>query len=226
MTAQELVEAALAECAEFSVSFPGSHDVLYRRAGVRQQQLFARAGMRNKDYVGVCATAVVTNGQVNLRELVAGTVAVPEGQTPPSAAQRFTRIEVADKGTSAYEDGDEVHVIDSGDGDTDDSAFPPRVTIRDRILKQVGTDLAGVAKLEMMYARRPAPITAKANVVELVPPFEELLVFDLCRDLVNRAQSLDKEIRDRAMAYFKAREDELLADFDAHVDSFVPTVRR
>jgi hypothetical protein len=229
MTPEEVRIAALAECAEFGDNFPSTKSVCYRRIGVRQQQLFDVADEVNPDFFGVCAEGVVVAGTLNLRELLAGTVEVGVGETVPAAAQRLQRIEVkeltGDPEDAVYAVGDEVSIIPLSEI-ADGAAVAPRVTYRDGVLRQVGTDLATVARLEVFYSRRPAAVSLGSETVELPEPYGELLVFDLAKMLVRRATAVDAQVRDSAIAVFDQLEKDLLDGFKAHVLSYAPVMRR
>ena len=57
-TVEDLVEQALSRCAEYGGNYPATRSLLYRRLGVRQQELFAAAARANPEYFG--ATAIGT----------------------------------------------------------------------------------------------------------------------------------------------------------------------
>jgi len=182
---------------------------MYRRLSVRQQQLFARAAAINPEYYGVCAVAPLSNGAVDLKDL----------GDPVYRADSLSRIEIADKGTSGYANGDEVHVVALTDPD---AALPPRVTVRNGVVAQVGTDLNGVVSLRVFYSRLPLSIGPNdgSKELELLDPFQELLVVDLARYLVEHTLGLDATLRGQALPLLEAEEKDLLALFDAHVKAY------
>lgn len=220
MTVEEIAVAALARAMEHSDKVPTTRSVLYRRIGQRQQDLFAMAARISPDYYGVCAKASLRDGDGEW--VGAADIAAIAGDVPP--AEQITRIEILDAGTSTYAVGDEVNIVPQGDPNV---AFPPRVTLRNRVIRQVGTDLEGVEKLEVFYSRSPVPVTAadEDREMELPAQFQELLVVDAARDLFRRSTLLPN--RPALVALMDAEEKPLLADYLAHVQRFAgPLVSR
>lgn len=210
MTCQEAVEQALARAATYGVHYNHSWAVLFRRLGVRQQQLYAHAARMNEHWAGTCATGTLdADGRIDLADLV----------DPIYAAERILRVEVADAGTSSYAAGDEVHMVRV---DEPDVAETPRVAIRNRITEPIGTDLDGVTSLKFYYARLPLALdeTDSATDLELPEPHQELLVVDLAKYLVRKSADLDAGGKQPVLAELKEEEAELLAEFDAYVASF------
>lgn len=205
MTIEEVIAASLGRTAEFGVGYPASESSLIRRVSQRQMELFAVANQINPDYFGVCATAGVPYGAADLREM----------RPPVFGADSISRVEIKDPGTSAYLLGQEVHVVSYDDVN---SAFPPRVTIRDLIVKQVGTDLAGVGALEVYYPRSPLPIPLDnpAYVIDLPQQFQELLVLDLAREIFRRALHLG-DTRADLIGLMSEEEAPLMENFLGHV---------
>lgn len=209
MTIQEIASAALARVAEYGANYPGSTASLVRRMSVRQAELFSLANRINPDYFGVCATAPVPHGGADLKLLI----------PPAFPADLISRIEIHDPGTSTYEVGEEVQVVSFSEKD---GAFPPRVTLRDMTIRQVGTDLAGVAEIEVFYSRLPLPLPFDNPDYELevTTHFQELLVLDLAKYVLRRASNLEGENRTAAIAEVVAEEEPLLGSFGEHVQSF------
>jgi hypothetical protein len=217
MTAEEVVQGAMAEAAEFASSYPTTRSVMFRRVTVRQQQLFALAATIDPDWAGVCADAPLAAGAANLASVMRGEEAGVPG------AEHVSRVEVLNAGVSELPVGAEISVVPSDDVTV---ALPPRMTLRSWVFRSVGADLTGVASIRVYYSRRPFPVTRKTDVIELPEPWAELLVIDLARNLVQKATSVDKEVRAHAVTYFNEREAEALEGFKAHVGSFVSeTVR-
>lgn len=214
MTIEEIAVQALARASEFSNSVPGARSTMYRRVGIRQQQLFARAARLNPDYYGVCATGALDTGAVDLADLVA----------PVEAADSIMRIEIADAGASAYAAGQEVAVVPLADPDIEDA---PRVTLRNRVIRGVGADLTGVTSLKVHYSRLPLAVapTDAARVADLEEPHVELLVVDLAKYLVNKATGLQEVAQKAALAALDAEEHGLLDAFDGHVMEYVGSAR-
>lgn len=209
MTIEEIAVQALARVSEFSNSVPGARSVMYRRIGVRQQQLFAKAARINPDYYGICATGQLDDGAADLADLV----------DPVEAADSIARIEIADVGTSAYTTGDRVQPVPVDDTDIED---PPRVTIRNRILRGVGSDLDGVVSLKIHYSRIPLPVapTDGQRNADLEEPHVELLVVDLAKILVAKITSLSATVSAAVLGSLDAEEAKLLADFERHVAEY------
>lgn len=210
MTSEDIAIMALGRAIEFSNHVPTTRSVMYRRISIRQQQLFIRAAKINPDWAGVKATAplVAWDGSfaLDLADLV----------SPAEAADLVTRIEIADKGTSAYANGQEVNIVTLADPGCADA---PRVVIRNRVVMAYGNDLAGVASLAIYYSRIPIAIqpTDGDCDVELYEPHVELLVVDLARHLLQKTIALAAAERQAAIAGLDAEEKDLLEQFDEHV---------
>jgi hypothetical protein len=221
-TVEELTVQALARCAEFANEYPQTRSVLYRRLGVRQQQLFAAAARANPEYFGATALGLLdSNGAITLSGM-----GDPAATDPVPNMELISRIEVAQSsGSGVPAVGTEVNVVPVTDLD---AALPPRVTVRGQVVAPVGTDLAGVTKLTVYYSHRPfglRPTDGKV-VVELPEPFQDLLVLDLARYLLRKAASLTREVRQVALAALDAEEQETLSNFIASVQSFTSAVER
>lgn len=209
MIVEDIAIAALARALEFTNGVPSTRSVMYRRIGIRQQQLFARAAGVNPDYFGICATGALDNGAADLSDMA------PPVEKPES----ITKIEVSDPGTSTYLEDQEIRVVPSTDVTVD---LPPRATLRNRVIRQVENDLDGVASIRIHYARVPEPIgpSDSDKVVELADPHSELLVIDLTKSLLLKTISMDAATKAAAFEGLNKEEGELLEAFDQHVASF------
>ena len=210
-TVNDLVTAALSRAADFGAGYPGSRSVLYRRLSNRLHQLYAVAARWNPEYFGVSAVGTLDSGGVSF-----STMGASGGTYAP---ELVSRIEIADKGTSSYTNGDEVNLVQLNDPD---AALPPRVMVRNQALQQVGTDLTDVTSLRMYYSRRPFRLAADDGdtTVDFPEQFEELLVIDLTKWITRKATNPPLEQRAAALASLDAEEQETLANFEQEVVSF------
>lgn len=210
MTVEEIAVAALARASEFSNKVPSTRSVIYRRIGVRQQELFSHAARLNPEFYGICAVGTLINGSLNLADMV----------SPVQAADTITRIDIEGIGTSPYVLGQEVRVVSLSDRDVEDS---PRATLRNRVIRQVGTDLALAVSLKVHYSRIPLPVvpeTDAARVIDLEEPHTELLVVDAARQLVAKTLALDPNARTAVDAVLAAEEGVLLRNYEQHVREY------
>lgn len=210
MIAEDIAVMALGRAIEFSTKVPRARSVMYRRIGIRQQQLFTRASKINPEWAGVLATAPISLWAnvraVDLADLV----------DPTEAADLITRIEIANKGTSAYVSGQEVNIVTVADPGCADA---PRVLLRNRMILAYNSELDNVTSLNVYYSRIPlaiAPTDATCDI-ELPDPHSELLVVDLTRHLLQITIALAPTERTAALAALDAEEKELLMLFDDHV---------
>lgn len=216
MTADELADLALARVSLFTKNFPTTRGLMYRRIGIRQRQLFAKASRENSDFFGVFATADLTGGAADLNDVV-------EPTPTPSAIQR---IRVQDAGTSTtLEDGDDINIVTLADPT---AAIAPRATLRDLVLEQVDDDLDGVVSIRVDYAKLPPVYSAtdKAAVIALPEPHAELLVVDLTSYLLSLTTEMDETKKASALALLTAEETELMTDFLEYARGFAPTEDR
>jgi hypothetical protein len=215
VTAEECAVAILARASEFSGTFPTTRSVIYRRIGVRQQELFSLAATVNPDYYGTEATSDLDeNGAIDLADVA----------DPVPAMEQVQRVVIADAGESeVYEAGDRVNLVPLLDPEIEQA---PRATLRDRILKQVGTDLAEIVSLTIYYSRVPLALSATSGTTALELPnqFQELLVIDGLRDLVRRA--LEMPNREAMISLLDKEETPLMERFTKHVAGFSPTTYR
>jgi len=219
---EDLTIQALARCAEFGNDYPQTRSVLYRRLGVRQQQLFAAAARTNPEYFGATAIGTLdSGGKISLASL-----GDPTATVPVEAMERIMRIEVAASSGTAPAAGTEINVVAVTDAES--AALPPRVTIRGGTIAPVGSDLTGVTEILVYYARRPfrTNYDDKNTVIELPEPFQDLLVVDLARFTLRKMASLTKEVRQVALAALDAEEQEAMVNFLATVGAFTSAVER
>lgn len=215
-TVDDVVDRAFGRLDFVDARYPSARAFMYERIGFRQRQLLAGAAKQNPERYGACATVTLSSGLIDFTDIVAPTVAL----------ELIQRIEIADKGTSPYAVGDEVHIVSADD---QNAAMAPRCLIRDSVLIQVGTDLALVTTLKVYYARIPELVPATSDgttVVEFTAPWDTLLELDLVKWLLQKATRIDAAERAQALAGFGTEEAELLTAYGAHVTEYTPIVSR
>lgn len=204
MTADQVCDAALARTTEFNARVPSTRSVMWHRINARQQQLFSYVADLEPELFGVSFDATLVSGGFDLA-----------GLNP--LAERITHIEILDPGSSAYAAGQKVAVVQVFDVEAD---LPPRATLRDFLLEQVGTDLDLVASVRIHYSKRPATVSTGATVLEFLEQFLELLVIDLTRHLLRKTfnDSLAPETKKAALALLDEEETLMLADLKRHCE--------
>lgn len=211
MTVRKVIDAALAEVGRFFDAETSPESIWIARISTRQEELFERASKVNSNYHGVCATGTLdANGAIDLEDMDG------VGSNPP-APDQVQRVEIADKGTSSLTNGQRVNIVDIDDPD---ASIAPRATLRDHVLRQVGTELDGVVSVTVYYARRPLPLTADTESVDLRGSHAYLLVWDLAVYMARRAPHVDEAQRQTAIKSFRDEEGPALERFDRHVAAF------
>jgi hypothetical protein len=214
MTFDEIVDNAKARAIDFAATFPSTKRVLYRRIEIHQQELFSQATRVNPDYFGVSATGTLdANGAADIKDQQVSVNVDP--------AANIVRVEVEDAGTHpTLVAGDEINVVSLNDVL---AALAPRMTLRNFVLRQVGTDLAGVVSICAFYGYRPenkaAPLDG-SEVAELPAVYQELLVIDLTKWMVRMTLGLETQIKAAALAALSEEEDEMNGAFMAEVTDY------
>lgn len=206
MTADQVVESALARIAGTGDQPKSARSPFYYRIGVRQQQLFVEAAKVDPEFYGVCAIGILADGAVSVADM-----------TPPvRTAAAITRIEVEDPGTSDWTHGQEV--IPVRVQEIDYAHDGPRALLRNRAIIGVAGDLDGVVSIKVSYPYQPEPITAGDTELELPDPFGELCVIDLAKWMLRRIPAT--ELVQQLTQSLGAEEEAMLADWAAYVGTF------
>ena len=214
MTFQEIVDNAKARGLDFSVTYPSTARVLFRRIEIRQQELFSAATRVNPDYFGKSATGTLdANGFVDIKDQQASVDVDP--------AANITRVEVEDAGTHpTLVTGDEINSVSISDVEAD---LPPRMTLRNFVLRQVGTDLAGVVSVCAFYGYRPenkaTPLDGTEEA-ELPAVYQELLVMDLTQWMVQQTLEMDAGRKTAALEVLGVDEGQMMDAFLQEVADF------
>lgn len=213
MTYDELVDLALARVRDAGRNVPRA--LLLRRIGQAQAGLFAAAATWNPEYYGICVTAALTGGACDLNAL-----------TPPlNQAAGIQRIEVAttDASPTAPPVGARVSIVALA---AIESALAPRATLRDNVLRQVGTELAGVTSVKVHYARLSNPVrpTDGAAEAELREPWQELLTLDVAGYVLDLLVAEGREVPPGLKAMVAQEYGTLLLNYQAHVRGYVEDV--
>ncbi len=210
LTAEEVAVQAMARVSVVTDNFPTTRSLMYRRIGVRQQQLFADAASINNDYFGTCASVALVAGAADLRDIA----------SPVPTPQQIQKIIVHAVGVgSVWAVGKEVAIVALGDIEAE---LSPRMTLRDGVLRAVGTDLNNVTEVMVYYARQAKMLgPSDANTATEVPsPFDELLVVDLAAYLLQGVAAVEGNARAAALASLGAEEESLLGAWTEHVESY------
>ncbi len=214
MTFDEIVDNAKARGLEFGSNFPTTNRVLYRRIEIHQQELFSQASRINPDYFGVSAKGPLdAEFSLNLKDLE-----VSVGVDPASSV---TRVEIQVAGTHpTLVTGDQVNLVSLGDIE---AALAPRMTLRNFVLKGVGTDLVGVTSVCVFYGYRPENFAAPMGgdeIAELPDVYQELLVIDLTKWMLKQTLSMDIETKAAGVAALSEEEAEMNGAFMAEVADY------
>lgn len=211
-TLEQLAIVALARALDFDAEVPSTRQVHWRRLQLRQQQLFSIASRLNPDYYGVSASGVLdANAALNLDDL-ATTALVDQ-------AVGIQRIEIDDAGTSGLTTGDDVNIVSVDDIDAD---LSPRVTLRDFIIRGVGSDLTNVTSLCVFYSRIPDLIQEAlgTETVQLPEQYQELLVVDLLRDMISKTISMEATTKTAVLELLTGEESGLMDPYLKEVATF------
>jgi hypothetical protein len=211
MTVDEIVTEALARADEWSRSYRPPHQMLYRRIGYHRRELALAVARENPDYHGAAIEADLEDGIVDVRDIV----------SPLPVFGQLYRVEVLDPGESDLPTGWPVTIVPTTDVE---SGVRPRMIFRDRVLTGVGSDLNGVRSVTIHFLKLPEMIahTDGATVVDMEPPFDNLLVLDLAREIVAHAPTADHE---GARAVLGSEYVTLMGSYMQHVMS-TPTAAR
>ena len=214
MTYDEIIEHAKERGLFFGMTFPTTSRVLYRRIEVRQQEIFSQAARVNPDYFGVSATGTLdANGAADIKDQQASLNVDP--------AANISRVEVEDAGTHpTLVTGDQINIVAFTDVVAD---LPPRMTLRNFVLRQVGTDLEGVISICAFYGYRPENKTTPLDgteTAELPSVYQELLVIDLMKWVMKQTLDMDVAGKASAIAALSEEEGEMSGAFLTEVGDF------
>ncbi len=206
MTADDVIDAALARCTDLGAAIPSTRSVYYRRIGIRQGQIFSFIATAHPDYLGRTAIVALTNGSYNLA-----------GLSPK--AERIVEIRVSNPGSSGLLARERVNMVLIDDVD---AQLPPRVVVRDQIISGVESDLSGVVSLTLHYSRQPTVTTILPETeMELPNQFQDLLVLDIAKQGIRQILDVEPQRRDGWLDLLSSEETSLLATLNDHVRHFV-----
>lgn len=222
-TFDEIRLAALARLSEFTDKYPRGRQSLYRRIGVRQQQLAAAATRENPEYFGTSAIGAVEDGACDFADI----------DTPVDTPERITKITVRTLNDALDDDeiaalgfavGDEVTIVPIADPD----GVKPRATLRDNVLRGVAGELDDVTEIDVHYPRRPEATEVDEDgtrSVDIADPYSELLVIDLMEFAAGLVAD-GAAIAAKVVASTAKEKSELEAGFTSHARGYSPMVSR
>jgi hypothetical protein len=203
MTAREALELGYGLLGGWGFTVKGmSEAVLLNHMSQRQGELFEWIATIDPEFFGIDQLAPLVGGKVDLVALeVAGAPLIGHLQ----------HIAIGDSGTSSHAEGGKVRIVRADDP----RELPPRVTLRNRVLSQVGDDLQGVASLRLYYSWRPQPIALSGDTVLSLPDgFEDLLSYAVARFVLMRDV---QTAQSPAYAYYVDEETKRLTALEAFV---------
>jgi hypothetical protein len=211
LTLEQIARQALARAYDVTQTVPLSRAPMYRRISVRQGIILLQAAKANPDFYGASATADLIGGAVDLADIA----------DPVPLPATISRVSIADPGTSTWLAGTEINIVPLHDHA---SSIPPRMTLRDRVLRAVGAELDNVVSLTIAYAREAPSYTARDKdvAVELASPFDELLVIDLAKYLLSKVPAGTSPIGAATLIAANQEETALMTDYLGYVRAFGP----
>ena len=194
MTVKEVIIEAQAICEEYTDSYPVTESLMLRRVDVRQRELFALAASLDKEFYGKTLVASIEEGAIDLSD---------------EPVEKVDLVQTAD--------GTRVNIVAVEDVN---AHRPPRMTLRDKKLEVVGSDLADESSLRIHYSARAPGLIDIADEVDLDPPYDFLLVWDLAKDLIRRTASMDGDQKGAVIQLIGASEADLLELYKQHVATY------
>ena len=211
MTYDEIIDEALARVRDAGRNIP--RRTLLRHIGQYQASLFQRAATWNPEYYGICVIADIAGGALDLNAL-----------TPPlNQAAGIQLIEVVASTGAGPAPGTRISVVPIEDTK---SGLAPRATLRDNVLRQVGTELDLVTQIEIHYARLPNPVppTGGAVEAELREPYQELLVLDCAVFIANQLAAEGRAVPAALVEQVQGELTVLMVSYEAQVRGYVTDV--
>jgi len=215
MTFEEVRHAALSRLMDYDGKWPTSRSALYRRIGVRQQQLFAIVAREAPQYNSQSAYGLVVDGRI---EFASMTPMAPKAET-------IQLVVIAEPGESGYAPGQHITFVTIDDP----RGLAPRAFVNRGGLEGVGSDLAKVDAVKAFYSYMPEPTSfteGGSREVEIPDPYSELLVVDLAKDMTKKTVEVNPELKAAVVGMFNEEEAALLSDWIVHVRNFVPMEKR
>lgn len=208
MTPEQIVVAAMGICSDYTDSYPTTRSIMYQRISARQRELFAHIATLDPEFYGAEAVVEVVDGAANIGALE------QSGDVYP--VERIQLVQIEDPGQSVVRvAGEGVTLVRATDAH---AFFPPRATYRSGVIRGVEDDLDGVASILVYYSRRPRTIGPDgAGEIELLEPFQYLLVYDLSRDLILRTVGIEGDKKAAALAMIERAEKELMEGLAEHI---------
>lgn len=209
---EAMVKQALSRVDDVTDTYPSTRAPMYKRLGVTQLKLFVRAAQINPEYYGTNVSVTLVSGSGSL--------------AAAAVSELIQRVEILNPGTSGYAAGREVSIVSLTDPDGE---LAPRATLRQKVLAQVGTDLANVTSLRVFGPLLPAAIAnaeTGTTLLSLDQPWDQILEVDLAMWIVGKATALAADVRAAAVAQFAGEKKDLMAEFEAHITAVTPTVAR
>jgi len=198
MNAGEILDTALGKFAEFNVAMPSTTSAAYGRMTRRQEQLFAKGAVLNREFFGADEALAVVANEVDTQDL-----------NPLPMRIHVVRVEAP--GTSTWAQGTQVAVVHVDDLEAE---LPPRATLRDGVLEGVGTDWDGLTSIRIFHSKRPAELTVKTDIPQLPKQFHELLALDIAKWLMRKAMGLTDGARKQYIDLLTQEELELENDYE------------
>ena len=210
MTYDQIVTLALQRCSEFGETAGLERAFLLRRIGRRQSQWFQRSARMNSDFYGVCIVGILQDNALDLAPIA----------PPESPIGRIERIEIADPGTSDWDVLTEVTVVPLNDPR---SGLPPRVTLREFVLRGLVGDLDGVTKLRIYYTKQARSVGPSDGALEaeIREPYVDILVLDVAQYILKTLRARGRADVVAPLALLAAEEAELTQDYDSHMTGIV-----
>ena len=229
MTPDQIIDEAESICTDFGVPWPTTNSVKYSRINQASMRLFSDAAKVDREYYGLSfRLSLDQNGCADLSKVGTLTRNPQTGRLEGAfAIERIDDIRIAEAKDPALVTK-RVNVVPLHDAEAHE-AVGRRATLRSHVLEAFGDDLAGVTKVVVYYTRKPRAIGRDGLVdgateqipVELDPPWDWTLVWDLVAYLITLTDQMDREEKERLHAIALARYDSIHKDYLAHVAGFV-----
>jgi hypothetical protein len=212
VTPDEVVDLAIGYASRYTDDIPTARAVLYRRISTRQRELFIYVASIDPEVYGEEILAELVDGALDIGALEQSDDVYP--------VERIDQVLVEDPGANVLRvAGEEITIVRAGDPSV---SVPPRATYRSQVLRQVGSDLVGINTVRVYYSRRPRPIGLDGSgTIEFLEPFQELLVYDLAKEIILRADDMEggPHSREAVMDKMEEAEEKMFDSLTQHISN-------